>query len=230
MHIAQRIQSITLAPMDEINTRVAALGREGAQVINLGQGVPGFPPATGAIHSARQALPDSTTHVYSADAGILSLRRMVSVWLAEQNQIEADPDPEMFITAGANQAFMVALLTLLEPGDGVLLPSPFYFNHEMSKRVAGGVPLGRYRCGRRQGFSSRWRNWSPTWKRSREPSLSPLPTTPQAPYTTLRSFGASPASRSRGAWSSSPMRPTRTSFMRGRSTSAWPQSLKRARR
>jgi aspartate/methionine/tyrosine aminotransferase len=141
MHISQRIRSITPAPMDEINARVATLRREGADVISLGQGVPGFPPATGAIRSARQALRDPTTHLYSADAGLLSLRRMVSAWLAEQNHIAADADTEIFVTAGANQAFMVALLTLLDPGDEVLLPSPFYFNHEMSIRVAGGVPL-----------------------------------------------------------------------------------------
>ncbi|MGB9300821.1 MAG: pyridoxal phosphate-dependent aminotransferase, partial [Anaerolineae bacterium] len=69
------------------------------------------------------------------------LRQALSAWLAERNGLAADPETEMVITAGGNQAFFLALLTLLEPGDKVLLPSPFYFNHEMSLRVVGAVPM-----------------------------------------------------------------------------------------
>jgi aspartate/methionine/tyrosine aminotransferase len=127
--------------MDELGARVAALRTEGADVINLGQGVPGFPPVATAMEAARQALAEPSTHVYSADAGLLPLRQALSAWLAELNGLAADPETEMVITAGGNQGFILALLTLLEPGDKVLLPSPFYFNHEMSLRVVGAVPI-----------------------------------------------------------------------------------------
>lgn len=141
MHIPERIRSIAPAFMDELGARVAALRNEGADVINLGQGVPGFPPVATAMEAARQALAEPSTHVYSADAGLLPLRQALSEWLADRNGLVADPDTEMVITAGGNQAFFLALLTLLAPRNKVLLPSPFYFNHEMSLRIVGAVPI-----------------------------------------------------------------------------------------
>jgi len=127
--------------MDELGARVAALRNEGADVINLGQGASGFPPVATAMEAARQALEEPSTHVYSADAGLLPLRQVLSEWLSEIHGLAADPETEIVITAGGNQAFALALLTLLEPGDKVLLPSPFYFNHEMSIRIVGAVPV-----------------------------------------------------------------------------------------
>ena len=141
MNTPQRKLNIAPAFMDQLGARVATLRTECADVINLGQGVPGFPPVVTAMEAARQALAEPSTHVYSADAGLLPLRQALSEWLAERNGLAADPETEMVITAGGNQAFFLALLTLLEPGDKVLLPSPFYFNHEMSIRIVGAVPI-----------------------------------------------------------------------------------------
>ena len=141
MQIPERIQDIAPAFMDELGARVSALRAEGADIINLGQGVPGFPPVAAAVEAARQALEEPSVHVYSGDAGLLLLREALSSWLAKHNNVPTDPETEILITAGANQGFLLALLTLLEPGDKVLLPSPFYFNHEMSLRIVGAVPV-----------------------------------------------------------------------------------------
>ena len=127
--------------MEALNAHAARLSREGAHFISLGQGVPGFPAAPQAIEAVRQALKEPETHIYSPDAGLLSLRQALGAALAEWNGIEVDPEEEIIITAGANQAFMLAVVTLLEPGDRILLPSPFYFNHEMAVRAMGGVPV-----------------------------------------------------------------------------------------
>ena len=141
MNIPPRIRDIAPAIMDEIGARVKELSHDGADVMDLAGGVPIFPPVASALRSARQALDDPATHLYGADAGLLSLREGLSRWLAEKDGIKVDPATEIMVTAGANQAFMLAVLTLLEPGDKVLLPSPFYFNHEMTVRIAGGVPV-----------------------------------------------------------------------------------------
>ncbi len=127
--------------MEAINSHAERLRREGAQVISLGQGVPGFPVAFKALESARQALKEPSTHIYSPDAGLFPLRKALSAALGEYNGIEADPECEIIITAGANHAFVLALFTLLEPGDKVLLPSPYYFDHEMAIRIVGGHPV-----------------------------------------------------------------------------------------
>lgn len=141
MHVAERVRNVSTPFMDGLHARSEALRREGADVISLGQGVPGFPPVAAAVQAARQALEEPSTHLYGADAGLPPLREALSLWLARHHGLEVDPATEMLITAGANQAFMLAALTLLDPGDKVLLPSPFYFNHEMAVRIAGGVPV-----------------------------------------------------------------------------------------
>jgi aminotransferase len=141
MNIPLRIQDIAPAIMDEIGARVKELTDHGADVVNLAGGAPSFPPVASALRAARQAIEDPGTHLYGADAGLLSLREGLSRRLAENDGINVDPATEIMVTAGANQAFMLAVLTLLEPGDKVLLPSPFYFNHEMTVRIAGGVPV-----------------------------------------------------------------------------------------
>jgi aminotransferase len=141
MRIPERIRSISPPPIEVMTRHAETLRREGAQIISMGQAVPSFPPVAGALERARQALEEPSTHVYSADPGILPLRKALSTSLAEHNRIDVDPESEIIITAGANQAFVLALLTLLEPGDKVLLPSPYYFNHEMAIRTVGAVPV-----------------------------------------------------------------------------------------
>lgn len=141
MYVSKRIRSITPAPIDAINTQARKLREAGASVINLGQAVPGFAPAPRASEVARQALAEADTHIYSADAGILPLREALSKTMLRNNQVEVDPLREIIVTAGANQAFMLALLTLLEPGDKVLLPSPFFLNHAMAVHMVGGIPI-----------------------------------------------------------------------------------------
>lgn len=141
MRIPQRIQSMASSPIDVINAHANQLRNRGIGIVNLGQAIPNFSPVNGALDAAREALDEPSTHVYSPDAGLLSLREKLSRILAQHNNIIADPETEILITAGANQAFMLALLTLIEPGDKVLLPAPFFFNHQMAVRIAGGVPV-----------------------------------------------------------------------------------------
>lgn len=141
MQIASKIRQLTPALIDVIKTSTAELRAAGAEIINLGQAIPNFPPVPAAIAAARQALEEPDTHVYSPDAGLLTLRHALSEALAAENGIQADPESEILITAGANQAVLTALITLLDPGDRVLLPSPMFFNHEMAVHIAGGIPL-----------------------------------------------------------------------------------------
>jgi aspartate/methionine/tyrosine aminotransferase len=141
MHISERIRTLTPALIDIIKARTDELRRAGADVINLGQAIPNFPPSPKALAAAGRALAEPDTHVYSPDAGLLPLRRALAEALAREHDLVVDPERELVITAGANQAFLLALLTLLEPGDRVVLPGPYFFNHEMAIRIAGGVPV-----------------------------------------------------------------------------------------
>jgi aspartate/methionine/tyrosine aminotransferase len=141
MQIARRIQNLTPALIDIIKTRTTELRQSGAEVINLGQAIPNLPPSPKALAAAGRALSEVDTHIYSPDAGLLALRQALAAALEHEHSVSADPEREVLITSGANQAVMLALLTLLDPGDRVLLPAPYFFNHEMAVRIAGGIPV-----------------------------------------------------------------------------------------
>jgi len=135
-----RTAHLVSPPFDVLNQKASKLRATGHDVISLGQAVPGFGPPKAAIEAARRALEDPQAHRYSADAGIVTLREALCDKLAEHRQIRARPD-EVIITAGGNQAFMLAAMTLIDPGDEVVLTTPYFVNHEMTIRAIGGVPV-----------------------------------------------------------------------------------------
>jgi aspartate/methionine/tyrosine aminotransferase len=152
--IPSRVADISLPPFDVLNTRAADLRAQGRDVITLGQGVPGFGPPPGAIDAARRALSDPATHLYCADAGLLSLREALCGKLAGHHGIDAAPG-DLIITAGGNQAFMLAATTLLDHGDEVILSAPYFVNQEMALRAIGAVPV-EASVYEEQGFRTRW--------------------------------------------------------------------------
>ncbi|HUE86837.1 MAG TPA: pyridoxal phosphate-dependent aminotransferase [Vicinamibacterales bacterium] len=140
MKIPQRVRDIECPQFDVLNDIAAAWRHRGADVITLGQGLPGFDPPRVAVDALRAAVDDGSSHIYSADAGIPELRRALTESLAPLGAT-LDPDAEVIVTAGGNQALQLALTTLIDPGDEVLLVSPFFLNHEMAIRSVGGVPV-----------------------------------------------------------------------------------------
>jgi aminotransferase len=106
--------------------------------LNLGQGLPGHIPPTEALKAFGDTLLHPATHRYTPDQGHLELREELAIYLRQNWSIQADPEKEISITAGANAAFTGAIFTLLSPGDKVVMPSPYYFNSVMAVRLAGG--------------------------------------------------------------------------------------------
>ena len=154
MDVSARVSGLVVPPFDVLNQKAAALRRQGHDVISLGQAVPGFGPPASAIDAARRALADPATHRYSADAGLPSLREVLCETFARERTIDAQPD-EIIITAGGNQAFMLAAMTLLDPGDEVVLAAPYFVNHEMAIRAVGATPI-EAPLQESAGFSARW--------------------------------------------------------------------------
>ncbi len=154
LRIPERLVRLILPPFDVLNQKAAALRGSRHDVISLGQAVPGFGPPHAAIDAARRALDDARTHRYSPDAGIVTLREAVCEKLAAHRRIDATPD-DVIITAGGNQAFMLAAMTLIDSGDEVVLTTPYFVNHEMAIRAIGGVPI-EAPLSEASGFSTMW--------------------------------------------------------------------------
>ncbi|GAA5978985.1 hypothetical protein JCM10908_002760 [Rhodotorula pacifica] len=105
-------------------------------LINLSQGVPGAPPPQIMLDKLADATRDPATTGYGPLAGNLSLREAVARQAnglyavhTEERRIRAE---NVAITAGCNLAFYASMLALAEPGDEVILPSPWYFNNHMT--------------------------------------------------------------------------------------------------
>jgi aspartate/methionine/tyrosine aminotransferase len=126
--------------MDAIQAPIIAvvgdLIRQTPGTISLGQGVVHYGPPAAAMDAAREALSNRETHGYQDGAGTRALIGAIEEKLLRDNGIDRRNALGVMVTAGGNMAFMHAILAITIPGDEVILPLPFYFNHEMAIQMA----------------------------------------------------------------------------------------------
>ena len=119
---------------------VAVVGdwiRQTPGTISLGQGVVHYGPPAAAVDAVRAGLGAAATHEYQPVAGLPALRERMAAKLAAENGIDLARGSRVMVTAGGNMAFMHAVMATTCPGDEIILPVPFYFNHEMAIEMAG---------------------------------------------------------------------------------------------
>jgi aspartate/methionine/tyrosine aminotransferase len=120
---------------------VAEWIRQNPGTISLGQGVVSYgPPPEVAVQIARFSA-DPQNHKYKPVVGIPELLEIIQQKLAAENGITTGLGSELIVTAGGNMAFMNALLAITDPGDELILQTPYYFNHEMAVTMAGCRPV-----------------------------------------------------------------------------------------
>ncbi|MEX0600794.1 MAG: aminotransferase class I/II-fold pyridoxal phosphate-dependent enzyme, partial [Rhodothermales bacterium] len=137
LQAAARIRSVR-TPIIPV---VAELIRDHPGTISLGQGVVHYPPPPDAVSRLIEAAGRAEAHGYDHVAGRTELLDRLSDKLATENGIDVADGVSVVVTAGANMAFMNAVLAVADPGDEVILQTPFYFNHEMAVRIAGCRPV-----------------------------------------------------------------------------------------
>jgi aspartate/methionine/tyrosine aminotransferase len=104
--------------------------------ISLGQGVAYYGPPPQAMQVLDRFSSTPGSHPYKPDAGLPELRKAFEEKLRTENGIDAPFERRIIVTAGANQAFFNAVLAICDPGDEVVLLTPYYFNHEMAIALA----------------------------------------------------------------------------------------------
>lgn len=114
-------------------------------VINLCIGEPDFPTPLHLVEAGGKALKEGHTK-YTSNAGTLELRKAISEKLKRENNIASDPQNNIVVTAGATEAISLVMLTLINPGDEVILPTPCWPNYNGQVLMAGGtiVPVSTY--------------------------------------------------------------------------------------
>jgi aspartate/methionine/tyrosine aminotransferase len=115
--------------------------RDNPGTISLGQGVVSWGPPDTAYEGICRFREDAENHKYKLAQGIPPLLDLIGEKLKVENGIDLDPQDRVFVTAGANMAFINAILAIADVGDEIILPAPFYFNHEMAVTMLGCKPV-----------------------------------------------------------------------------------------
>ena len=105
--------------------KAEAYRREGKKVVIFSIGRPDFDTPAHIKEAAKAALDKGYVH-YTPNMGILPLREAVAEHIKRQTGVSYDPKTEVMITCGGQQAILLTMKAVLEPGDEVLLPSPGY--------------------------------------------------------------------------------------------------------
>ena len=129
-------ESATLA----VDAKAKALKAEGRPVIGFGAGEPDFPTPDYIVAAAAEAARKPENHRYSPTGGLPERKKAVAAKTVRDSQYEVDP-AQVLITNGGKQAVYEACATLLDPGDEVLLPAPYWTTYPEVIRLAGGVPV-----------------------------------------------------------------------------------------
>jgi aminotransferase len=132
--VSRRVQQFPESVIREM-TRIAAAH----DAVNLAQGYPDFDPPHELLEAAKRAL-DGGHNQYSITWGAPELREAIARKAKEFNGIDADPEANVVVTCGSTEAMMAAMLSLINPGDEVVVFEPFYENYGPDAIVSGARP------------------------------------------------------------------------------------------
>lgn len=138
--ISRRIGAIAPSATLAVDAQAKALKAEGHPIIGFGAGEPDFPTPAHIVDAARGALDDPSNFRYSPGAGLPALREAIAEATAQRSGWTVDPS-QVVVTNGGKQAVYEAFQAVLNPGDEVLLPAPYWTTYPEAIRLAGGVPV-----------------------------------------------------------------------------------------
>jgi len=116
------------------------IAQEIDDVISLGVGEPDFPTPWSIRQKAIQTIENKRT-IYTANAGLESLRKSISNYTKRHINIEYDPKTEIVVTVGGSEAIDISIRTLVNPGDEVLIVEPCFVCYSPIVSLSGGVPV-----------------------------------------------------------------------------------------
>ena len=138
--VSTRIGSIAESATLAVDAKAKAKQAAGEDVVGFGAGEPDFPTPAAIVEAAVQACSDPRNHRYTPAAGLPELRQAI----ADKTKRDSGYDvtaAQVLVTNGGKQAVYAAFATLLDPGDEVLLPAPYWTTYPEAVKLAGGVPV-----------------------------------------------------------------------------------------
>jgi len=135
--VSQRVQNIATSATKEMAIIAARIGG----CVSLGQGVPSFATPAHIIEAVTKVLAeDANSGKYSLQTGMGELRYSIADYLLREKSIVIDPESEVCVTVGGMEALLATVMTVVDEGDEVILPTPTYASYIEQVLLAGGVP------------------------------------------------------------------------------------------
>jgi aspartate aminotransferase len=138
--VARRAAAITESATLAVDARAKALRSAGQDVIGFGAGEPDFPTPDHIVAAAAGACQDPRNHKYSPTAGLPELRAAIAEKTRRDSGVACEPS-QVLVTNGGKHALYEALQTIVDPGDQVLLPAPYWTTYPEAISLAGGEPV-----------------------------------------------------------------------------------------
>ncbi|MEU8550855.1 pyridoxal phosphate-dependent aminotransferase [Streptomyces roseoverticillatus] len=138
--VSTRIGSISESATLAVDAKAKALKAAGRPVIGFGAGEPDFPTPDYIVEAAVEACRDPKNHRYTPAGGLPELKAAIAAKTLRDSgyQVEAS---QVLVTNGGKQAIYEAFAAILDPGDEVIVPAPYWTTYPESIRLAGGVPV-----------------------------------------------------------------------------------------
>jgi aspartate aminotransferase len=138
--ISRRIAAIAESPTLAVDAKAKALQAAGEEVVNFGAGEPDFPTPDHIVEAAAVACRDPRNHRYTPATGLPELRQAVAAKTARDSGYAVEP-AQVLITNGGKQAVYEAFAALLDPGDEVIVPAPYWVTYPEAIALAGGTAV-----------------------------------------------------------------------------------------
>ncbi|MCI7305217.1 MULTISPECIES: pyridoxal phosphate-dependent aminotransferase [Trueperella] len=138
--VSQRLAALQPSATLAVDAKAKALKAAGQPVIGFGAGEPNFPTPAHIVAAAIEAASDPKNHKYTIAKGLPELRAAIAQKTKADSGVVVDPD-NIIVTNGGKQAVYQAFVSLLDDGDEVILPAPYWTTYPEAITLCGGVPV-----------------------------------------------------------------------------------------
>ncbi|MFI5615360.1 pyridoxal phosphate-dependent aminotransferase [Amycolatopsis sp. NPDC051903] len=138
--VSDRVAAISESVTLKVDAKAKALKSAGRPVIVFGAGEPDFPTPDYIVEAAAKACADTRNHRYTPAGGLPELKAAIAEKTLRDSGYEVDA-AQVLVTNGGKQAIYEAFAAILNPGDEVVVPAPYWTTYPESIRLAGGVPV-----------------------------------------------------------------------------------------
>ncbi|HYP72668.1 MAG TPA: aminotransferase class I/II-fold pyridoxal phosphate-dependent enzyme, partial [Microbacterium sp.] len=138
--VSARLAAIAPSATLAVDAKAKALKAAGRPVIGFGAGEPDFPTPDFIVEAAVQAARDPKNHRYTPATGLPELREAIAAKTLRDSGYEVDP-ANIIVTNGGKQAVFQAFAAVVDPGDEVILPAPYWTTYPEAIALAGGTPV-----------------------------------------------------------------------------------------